>query len=352
MSDTMRAAVYRGVDDVRVETVDVPRLDPGDVLVRVEACGVCGTDLKKIHYGLTPPPRIFGHETAGTIVEVGSAVRGWRVGDHVAVNHHIPCQKPDCFFCKRKAFAQCPVYKRTGATAGFEPAGGGFAEYVRVLSWCVDGMIRIPEGFPADEATMIEPLNTCLKGVRLAGVQTGDTVVVIGQGPIGMLFTQLARIAGAKVIATDMIASRRDAALQMGANLALDPSSDIISAAVAELSEGRGADTVVVAVPSTEVVPGAFELLRPAGRVLLFAHTRLNDPMAVDAGAICMQEKALIGSYSSDITLQDKCADLIFSRKVDVRPLLTHRFDLGRIADAVDYASRPRDGSLKILVTP
>jgi L-iditol 2-dehydrogenase len=348
----MRAAVYRGVDDVRVETVEIPQMDPGDVLVRVEACGVCGTDLKKIHYGLTPPPRIFGHETAGTIVAIGAEVQGWRTGDRVAVNHHIPCQKSDCFFCARKAFSQCSVYKRTGATAGFEPAGGGFAEYVRVLSWCVDGMVRIPDGFPSDEATMIEPLNTCLKGLRLAGIQAGDTVVVIGQGPIGMLITRLARIEGARVVATDMIAPRRAAALEMGASRALDPTRDDVAAAVAELSEGRGADTVIVAVPSTEVIAGAFALLRTAGRVLLFAHTRLDDPVTVDAGAICMQEKALIGSYSSDITLQNECAELIFSRKVDVRPLLTHRFDLEGIAEAVDLASHPRDGSLKVLVTP
>jgi L-iditol 2-dehydrogenase len=141
-------------------------------------------------------------------------------------------------------------------------------------------------------------------------------------------------------------------ALQMGAEAALDPTKDDLAGAVAQLSDGRGADTVIVAVPSTEVVAGAFDLLRPAGRILLFAHTRLNDPMKVDAGAVCMLEKALIGSYSSDITLQDECAELIFTRKVDVRPLLTHRFELGRIAEAVDYASRPRDESLKILVTP
>ncbi len=348
----MRAAVYRGVDDIRVETVQTPEIGPGEALVRVEVCGVCGTDLKKIHYGLTPPPRIFGHETAGTITAVGSGVRDWKAGDRVAVNHHIPCQKPDCFFCSRKAFAQCPVYKQTGATAGFEPAGGGFAEYVRVMAWCVDGMVRIPDGFPADEASMIEPLNTCLKGVRMAGTQPGDTVLVIGQGPIGMLFTQLARIAGAQVVAVDKIEGRRETARQIGATLALDPDRDDVARAVRDLSDGRGADLAIVAVPSAHLAAGAFDLVRPAGKVLLFAQTRLNDPLEVDAGAICMQEKSLIGSYSSDITLQDEAAELIFSRSVDVRPLLTHRFDLDRILEAIAYASNPRDGSLKILVTP
>ena len=351
MNASMRAAVYRQPRLVAVETVATPGCGPGEVLVRVEACGVCGTDLKKIAYGLVEGPRIFGHETAGTIVAIGDGVTQWKAGDRVAVNHHIPCRREDCFYCTRKAFAQCPVYKRTGATAGFEPAGGGFAEYVRVLEWCVPGMVRIPEGFPADEATMIEPLNTCLKGIRSLEVRDGDTVVVIGQGPIGLLFTQLACLAGARVVGTDRIESRRRAALRLGASAALDPDSANIEQSVRDLSNGRGADAVIVAVPSTQVIAGAFKLLRPAGKVLLFAHTRLDDPVQVDAGTICMQEKALIGSYSSDITLQDEAADLIFSRRIDVRPLLTHRFPLERITDALDTATNPREGSLKVLVT-
>ena len=352
MEATMRAGVYRGIDDVRVERIDVPECGAGEVLVRVEVCGVCGTDLKKIHYGLTPPPRIFGHETVGTIAAVGGKVSAWTVGDRVAVNHHIPCLRHDCFYCSRKIFAQCPIYKQTGATAGFEPAGGGFAEYVRVLPWCVGGMVRVPPDFPAEEASMIEPLNTCLKGVRLADVRCGDTVLIIGQGPIGMLFTQLARLAGARIVATDRIASRRAIARQLGASYALEPDGGEVGLAIRELSDGRGADAAIVAVPSTQVIADAFAVLRPAGKVLLFAHTRLDDPVTIDAGAICMQEKALIGSYSSDVELQDEAAELIFSRQVDVRPLLTHRFGLDRIADAIDYASQPRDGSLKVLVTP
>ena len=319
--------------------------------MRSEICGVCGTDLKKIHFGLVAPPRIFGHETAGTIVAVGAGVTAWRVGDRVAVNHHIPCLRADCFYCRRKTFAQCPVYKKTGATAGFEPAGGGFAEYVRVLAWCVDGMVRIPDHVPLEEASLIEPLNTCLKGVRMAGVQDGDTVFIIGQGPIGMLFTQLCRIAGARTVVTDKFESRREVARAMGADIALDPDEDI-EAAVKTLSDGRGADVAIVAVPSTQVVGQAFAQIRPAGRVLLFAQTRMEDWMQVDAGAVCMQEKALIGSYSSDITLQDEAAELIFSRRVDVRPLITHRFPLAEIETAIDFASHPRENSLKILVTP
>jgi L-iditol 2-dehydrogenase len=184
------------------------------------------------------------------------------------------------------------------------------------------------------------------------GVHEGDTVVVIGQGPIGLLFTQLAGLAGAQVIGTDRSPVRLETARRLGAVEALNPDTDGIAAAVAARSGGRGADLVIVAVPNTQVVRQAFDLLRPAGKVLLFANTRLNDPLEVDAGAVCMQEKLLLGSYSSDISLQARTADLIFSRQVNVRELVTHRFPLEEIGLAIDHATHPRDGSLKIMVRP
>ena len=365
----MCAAVYRGIDDIRVETIDVPKIGPGEVLVCVGVCGVCGTDLKKIHLGLVPPPRIFGHETAGTIAAVGETVTTWKPGDRVVINHHVPCLKENCFYCARRLFAQCLVYKRTGTTAGFEPAGGGFAEYVRVMDWCVArGMVAIPDGISFEEASFVEPLNTCLKGVEAAGVQASDTVLIIGQGPTGLLFTQLVKLAGAHVIATDRLAYRLAAALRYGADYAFDPvkklNSEKIDAASLEeidgdaiheviwrLSEKRGADVIIVAVPVvTSVVNWIFSLLRPGGKVLLFANTRLNDPIEVDAGAICMQEKTLLGSYSSDIHLQETAARLIFERRIDVASLVSHRFPLSEINEAFGYASHPRDNSLKIMV--
>ena len=353
MAETMRAAVYRGIDRVELEQVSIPAIGAGEVLVRVAVCGVCGTDLKKIHLGLTPPPRIFGHETAGTIAEIGAGVTDWQVGERIVLNHHVPCLRPDCFFCSRRAFAQCPIYKQTGTTAGFEPAGGGFAEYVRVMDWCAaGGMVRIPDNVSFEEASFVEPLNTCLKGIRTAGVQAGDTVFVIGQGPIGLLFTLLAKAAGARVVTTDRFASRREISRQLGADAALDPDTEEALPVLQALSAGRGADLAVVAVPNTSVVAGAFAAVRQAGSVLLFAQTRLNDPLEVDAGAICMQEKTLLGSYSSDITLQEEAAELIFSRRVDVRPLITHHFPLTAITAALDLASHPRENSLKVLVTP
>src|SRR5437867_3110867 len=197
----MRAAVYRGANDLRIETVPVPRISSGDLLVKVAACGICPTDIKKIHYGTVPPPRIFGHETAGWIARVGAQVRGFRVGERVALHHHVPCLR--CHACRHRAFAQCDTYKRTGITAGFEPAGGGFAEYVRVMPFVFPGLVKIPHRNSFLEGAMLEPVNTVLKAVHRLGLLRGDNVRVVGQGPIGWVFTRLLSLRGGKVLATD-----------------------------------------------------------------------------------------------------------------------------------------------------
>ena len=212
----MRAVVYHGSNDLRLETLPVPRIGSGDLLVKVEACGVCPTDIKKIQYGTVPPPRIFGHETAGTIMRVGARVRGFKVGDRVALHHHVPCLK--CHFCRHRAFAQCAQYKRTGITAGFEPAGGGYAEYVRVMSFVLPGVVKIPPRNSFEEGAMLEPVNTVLKAVRRLSLLRGDIVLVAGQGPIGLMFTRLLRLEGMRVIATDLIESRLEPARQFGAD--------------------------------------------------------------------------------------------------------------------------------------
>src|SRR5690242_5277227 len=189
---TMLAAVYRGVKDVRVETVPVPQIGRGEILLRVHTCGICGTDLKKIATGSHSAPRIFGHETSGVIAAVGDGVRGFQPGDRVVVFHHIPCQ--DCYYCHHKTFAQCETYKKVGCTAGFEPSGGGFAEYVRVMDWIVrQGTVRIPSDVSFEQACFLEPVNTCMKGIERLGLKAGETVVVIGQGPIGIILSVLAK---------------------------------------------------------------------------------------------------------------------------------------------------------------
>ncbi len=347
----MRAGVYRGAGRVVVEQVPVPEISEGEVLIRVAACGICGTDIKKIQHGFVPPPQIFGHEVAGTVVAAGRGVRQWKPGDRVVSFHHIPCG--DCFYCVQKLFSQCPAYKKVGLTAGFHPNGGGFAEYVRAMPWVVArGMVAIPPDVSFEEATFIEPVNTCAKAVQKARIAGGETVVVIGQGPIGLLLMMLCKLAGAAVVASEPMPERRAKSMGLGADAALDPSTGCLAEEVRGRTEGRGADAVLVAVPSTKVVSEALAVTRPGGRVLLFAQ---NDPqMRIEfpAVAVGVEEKEILGSYSAAVDLQAESARLVFSKRLPVAELVSHRFPLDKISEALALAARPAGHSLKVVITP
>jgi len=345
---SMKAVVYRGVDDLRVESVPVPRITRNEILVRVAACGVCPTDIKKIHQGTQVPPRIYGHETAGTIVKAGAGVRGLAVGDRVGLHHHVPCM--DCHFCRHRAFAQCETYKRTGITAGFEPAGGGYAEYVRVMDFCLPGVVKIPARNSFLEGAMLEPVNTVLKGIRQLPLLADDIVLVAGAGPIGLLFIRLLALLGIRVVATDLIESRRRLSRSFGAWKTADGADPELLGKLGKLTRGRGLDAAVICVPVDAVVAQAQSALRGGGTVLLFAHTVRGKTTPVDLGVVCVDEKSLGGSYSSDFTLQREVARLVFSRRLDVRDLITHRFPLELTADAVALAAKPTPESLKVVV--
>ncbi len=359
----MRAAVYRGVNDVRVETVPVPlnadgSLNAGEVLVRIDTCGICGTDLKKIHTGSHSAPRIFGHEMAGTIAMVGAGVTQFAVGDRVMAYHHIPCGK--CYYCRKRTYAQCETYKKVGCTAGFAPAGGGFAEYIRVSDWIVGrpgktaGLIRIPDGVPFEQAAFIEPVNTCYKAVQLLGLKSDETVLAIGQGPIGILLAALAKRTGATVLTSDLYPERHAIAAKFGLDRPLDAKSDIVAAAKAA-TEGRGADVVMLAVGADALIKTAMDAVRPGGRVMLFASTQHGEA-GFDPAAVCMDEKTLMGSYSASADVNDEVAELVFAGyrdgSFDLMQLISHRFGIEDAVAAIDLASHPQAGSMKIVIKP
>lgn len=347
---TMRAGVYRGKGIVRVEEVPVPEIDDGEVLIRVACCGVCGTDIKKIFHGYVEPPQILGHEVAGTVVAVARGVTRWKPGSRVQSFHHIPCGT--CFYCQRRLFSQCPRYKTTGLTAGFTPNGGGFAEYVKAMPWVAErGIVALPDSVTFEEGTFIEPVNTIVKAVQKARVAAGEKVLVIGCGPVGLLLLMVSKQIGALLYSSDPMPERRAKSLQLGASESFDPTSGKLVDEIRTRTGGRGADAVLVAVPFPEVVPQALASARPGGRVLLFA---ANDPVTkieFPAAAVGIDEKEILGSYSAAVDIQESAADLILSRKLPVMELVTHRFPLERIQQALDLAARPTAESLKILVT-
>src|SRR6202789_287656 len=347
---TMQAAVYHGVNDVRIESVPVPTIGPGEVLIQVHSCGICGTDLKKIHTGSHSAPRIFGHETVGTIAAVGAEVDSFAVGDRVAVFHHIPCGS--CYYCRKKTFAQCPVYKQVGCTAGFEPSGGGFAGYVRVMDWIVKrGLVKIPGGIPFAQAVFVEPLNTCLKGVRSLNLSSDETVLVIGQGPIGIMLASLAKRFAAKVFTSDLYPERHAVAAGFGLDSPIDASREDVVEVVRDATEGGGADAVILSGGGIVSIRTAMDAARPGGRVLLFAQTQHGEAV-VDAAAICVDEKALVGSYSASVALQEESVRFVTGREMDLEQLVSHRFPLTESAQALALAAHPQPSSLKILIQP
>jgi L-iditol 2-dehydrogenase len=351
---TMQAVVYRGINDMRVETVPVPEIGPGELLVKVATCGVCGTDLKKIHTGSHSAPRIFGHEMAGTIVKIGPGANRFALGDRVVVHHHVPCG--DCYYCRKKMPTQCSLYKKVGVTAGFEPSGGGFAEYIRVMDWIAAsrGVVPIPDGVPFEQAAFAEPLNTVLKGIKLLNLASDDTVLVIGQGPIGLMHAALAHRTGARVLTSDLYPERHAIAANFGLKDPIHAGTEDVVKRVLQETEGRGADAVIVAVGGNALIKTAMAAVRPGGRVMLFAQTQYGEA-TFDPGQVCMDEKTLMGSYSSSFDILDEVTSLIFDgyrNGFDLTQLISHRFPLNQAVAAIEVASTPKGDSMKIMIEP
>ena len=247
-----------------------------------------------------------------------------------------------------------------GISAGFAPAGGGFAEYIRVMDWIVGtpdkpgGLVRIPDDIPFEQAAFIEPLNTCFKAVQLLSLKPDETVLVMGQGPIGILLAALAHRTGATVLASDLYPERHAIAATFGLDHPLDARGDVVAAAMSETG-GRGADVALVAVGADALIRTAMEAIRPGGRVMLFASTQ-HCEAPFDPAAVCVDEKTLMGSYSSSVSINDEVAQLVFSGyrdgTFDLTRLISHRFPLEEAVAAIHLASHPQADSMKIVIQP
>jgi len=291
---------------------------------------------------------------AGTIVAVGAEVAGHAVGERVMVFHHVPCG--ECYYCRKGTSGQRPLYKRVGVTAGFEPSGGGFAEYIRVMDFVVanGGVVRIPDGVPFEQAAFVEPVNTVLKGVKLLNLAADDTVLVIGQGPIGLMHAALAARTGARVLTSDLYPERHAIAARFGLNNPIHAGSENVVERVFAATDGRGADAVVLAVGGNALIRTAMDACRPGGKVMLFAQTQHGEA-TFDPGAVCMDEKTLLGSYSSSFDILKEVTDLVFvgyRNGFDLTQLISHRLPLEQAVAATDIASHPKADSMKIMIEP
>jgi L-iditol 2-dehydrogenase len=270
------------------------------------------------------------------------------------VYHHVPCGH--CYYCRKNTPAQCERYKKVGSTAGFEPSGGGFAEYIRVMDWIAaeGGVVRIPDGVPFEQAAFIEPMNTVLKGVKMLNLAADETVLVIGQGPIGLMHAALAARTGAKVLTSDLFAERHAVAARFGlSNPIHADKEDVVKRVMAE-TEGRGADAVILAVGGNALIRTAMDAARPGGKVMLFAQTQHGEAI-IDPAAVCMDEKALVGSYSASFTIAQEVAEIVFGgyrNGFDLTQLISHRFPLEKAMQAIEIASHPQPDSMKIMMEP
>lgn len=348
----MKAQVFRGVNWLSYEELPIPTIDTDEVLVQVQVVGLCQSDIKKIRYPLYEPPRIFGHETAGIIAAVGEQVTDWQVGMRVVVMHHIPCMR--CSYCLNDNFSMCDVYKNISTTAGFTPSGGGFAEYVKVPGHIVrnGGLIPIPEGVSFEEASFVEPTNCCLKAVKKAQIAPGQTVLVTGAGPIGLMFVMLVKYFGARAIATDILPSRLEKALAVGAEAAIDARDPNLATKILALTNNMGVDTTLLAVPSEKAFFQALDCTRKGGKILFFAEFPEQVEIPINPNILYRREIDLIGSYSSSFRLQTLAADIIFNRRIDVPALISDRYLLQHLSSAVELAVHPHPDTLKILIYP
>jgi len=324
---TMKAAVYRGAGDIRVESVPVPEIGPDEVLVRVGVCGVSPVDVKRVAMGLKPFGRVLGHEIAGAIAHVGEEVDGWRVGERVVV-------------------------RTTMGESGEEPRGGGFAEYVKVDADFVEEMVEIPRGFSFEEAIFLEPVNSCLRGIRLLDLDEDDVVLVAGVGSLGLVLQQLAIREGAKVVAADPIPGRLALAQDLGAVRVVDPKREDMHEACRALTDGRGADAAIVAAVGAGPVRDAIRATRPRAKILLFGQVAKGEEAAVDLGDVCLDEKHLIGSHSWSADEADEADEVVFQREIELARLITHRFPLDETPEAFKRAAAKKDDVGKVIVFP
>lgn len=348
----MKAQVFRGVNQLSYEELPVPTLAPDEVLVQVRVVGLCQSDIKKIRYPLYEPPRIFGHETAGVIADIGDQVTGWQVGQRVVVMHHIPCMH--CNYCLNDNFSMCDVYKNISTTAGFNPSGGGFAEYVKVPGHIVrnGGLILIPDAVSFEQASFVEPTNCCLKAVKKAQIAPGQSVLVTGAGPIGLMFMMLVKYFGGRAIATDLLPSRIEKALSVGAEAAFDARDPNLPAKIQALTDGMGVDTTLLAVPSDKAFFQALDCTRKGGKILFFAEFPDEVEIPLNPNILYRREIDLMGSYSSSYRVQSLAVDIVFNQRIDVEALISDRYLLQDLSAAVERAIAPSPDTLKILIYP
>ena len=340
----MRVAMYYSNRDVRLEEMPTPQIGPGELLVRVEACGICGSDVME-WYRRGRVPLVLGHEIGGQIAAVGDGVERYQEGDRVSAAHHVPCNT--CHYCLSGHHTVCNTLRRTN----FDP--GGFAEYIRLPAINVDrGVLLLPDEVSYEEATFIEPLACVLRGQRPAHTQPGQSVLVIGSGIAGLLHVQLARALGAgRVIATDINDRRLEAAQKFGADATIQAKEDLPNH-LRQVNQGRLADLVIVCTGATSAIAQALQSVERGGTVLLFAPTNpgVTIPLSIN-DLFWRNDITLTTSYAGSPADYTAALELIRARRVSVAEMITHRLGLAEAGLGFQLVADAQN-SIKVVIEP
>ncbi len=339
----MRVARYYSNHDVRLEEQAQPVPGSGELLVRMEACGICASDA--MEWYLRPrAPLVPGHEPVGVVVEVGEGVQAFAPGDRVFVHHHVPCMV--CHDCRRGHYSLCPQFRQTR----LDP--GGLAEYFRVPAENVKAdVLCLPEMLSFEAATFIEPVACCVAGLRRVGIQPGDTLAIVGAGVTGLIHLQLARLWGAvRVIVLDLVDYRLERAHELGADLVLNPVQGNAVEALHAANAGRGADAVLVCSSSLQAIELGLQLVGSGGTLELFAPTAPDVPLKLSPHTLFFNEITLTTSYSASPHDTRLALRYLIAKQIDVGRLITHRFSLAEVGEAIRLTAQA-NASLKVIVT-
>ena len=334
--------MYYSPEDIRIENMPKPKIGADEILVEMKACGICGSDLME-WYLKNRTPIVLGHEPTGVVAKAGDRVKGFKVGDRVFVHHHVACLV--CHYCVRGDYTMCEEFGRTH----IQP--GGFSEYFRVPApnLKVD-TLKISDALSFEEATLIEPIACCIRALIKCNIQTGDTVAIIGAGPSGIIHLMLSRCFGAgQVIVSDLIDYRLVAAKGFGADFTVNPREESLMERVKEVTDGRGADLVIVTAPNVKAFGDGIEVCRRGGTVCLFAPVEPKEQAKISPHRLFFSEITVVPSYSTSHVETRMALRMLSSGRINVEGLITHVFPLSRIMDAYKTAAEGKE-CLKVVV--